>query len=374
VTRIEARGVYASYGRTRVLNDVDLHLDAGEMLAVLGPSGCGKTTLLRAIAGLHRIDAGVIVAGTRVLARPPAVHVDPERRRVGLMPQEGALFPHLTVRRNVEFGLVPPLLRRRRGGAAARRRRVDELLELVGLADSGDARPQELSGGQQQRVALARALAPRPDVVLMDEPFASLDPALRAGIRTEVKDMLKADDTPAILVTHDRAEAMSVADRLTILRAGRTLQTGTPVDVYRNPVSPDVGAFIGDAVIVEASARGAAADTLFGPVRVAGAVGGPVDGRILIRPEQIEPAADPDGRFVVARVVFAGGYSLVTITDPRSGTTGTALVRGASLLDVGGRVSVRVTGEAAFFPSSVPESDDECEHRSPVPEAPSGSR
>ncbi|MGA9872822.1 MAG: ABC transporter ATP-binding protein, partial [Rhodococcus sp. (in: high G+C Gram-positive bacteria)] len=168
------RDLGASYGRRRVLTAVDLNLAAGEMLAVLGPSGCGKTTLLRSIAGLHPIDNGRIELDGRELARPPAVHVAPEHRHIGLMPQEGGLFPHLSVGDNVGFGLMKALQHRRIGDRAARLRRVHEMLDLVGLADAVNARPNELSGGQQQRIALARALAPAPSVVLMDEPFASL--------------------------------------------------------------------------------------------------------------------------------------------------------------------------------------------------------
>ena len=202
---LDVTGAEKSFGRTRVLHGVDLAVPDSSPGALLGPSGCRKTTLLRLVAGFERLDPGTIRTGGRVLARGRTNHVRPERRGVGVVPQEGALFPHLSVARNVAFGL-------RRHSRAERRRRTAEVLELVGLTGYADRMPHELSGGQQQRVALARALAPEPALVLLDEPFNALDPALRSGLREEVRQVLHTAGVTALLVTHDPEEALSTAD------------------------------------------------------------------------------------------------------------------------------------------------------------------
>ena len=225
------------------LDGVDLDVATGSVTAILGPSGSGKTTLLRVLAGIDRADDGTVVIGGAMVDGNGS-YVVAERRRVGLVPQQGALFPHLDVARNVGFGLhkVP---------RAERARRVAELLELVGLAGMGARRPYELSGGQAQRVALARALAPKPDVVLLDEPFSALDASLRSSLRSEVADMLRSTGTTAVLVTHDQDEAMSLADTVAIMRAGRIVQSGTPDELYRRPDDLWVADFLGDAVLLD---------------------------------------------------------------------------------------------------------------------------
>ncbi|HPU38310.1 MAG TPA: ABC transporter ATP-binding protein [Microthrixaceae bacterium] len=225
------------------LDGVDLDVAAGSFTAILGPSGSGKTTLLRVLAGTERADGGTVVIGGQ-LVEGRGTHVVAEGRRVGLVPQEGALFPHLDVARNVGFGLhkVPK---------AERARRVAELLDLVGLAGMGNRRPHELSGGQAQRVALARALAPDPDVVLLDEPFSALDASLRTSLRAEVAELLRSTGTTAVLVTHDQDEAMSLADTVAVMRAGRIVQRGAPADLYRCPTDLWVADFLGDAVLVD---------------------------------------------------------------------------------------------------------------------------
>ncbi len=347
MSELSVRGLGASYGRREVLFDLDLDLEAGEMLAVLGPSGCGKTTLLRSLAGLHRIDRGSITLAGTVLAAPPSTHVPPEHRRIGLMPQEGGLFPHLSVGENVGFGLVNSLPHKRRGDRARRRSRVEAMLELVGLPDAIDVDPRELSGGQQQRVALARALAPNPSVVLMDEPFASLDAGLRSGLRREVRELLHSSGTPSILVTHDRTEAMTTADRVTVLLDGSTAQTGTPHELYHRPSSEAVGAFVGEAMMVEGLGIGMAAETVFGTIPVTGVASG--SGRVLVRPEQLTPIADSDGDFVIVETVFAGPQSLQTLEHLTSGARSTAWVRGTEICEEGERVRVKVSGPVAFF-------------------------
>jgi len=237
---LTVRGVRKSYGPVRALDGLDLDVPAGALTAVLGPSGCGKTTLLRCVAGFERVDAGEILVGTRLVAGP-RLHAAPERRRVAVVPQEGALFPHLSVAGNVAYGLSRA---QRRAG------RVEEVLALVGLAGYGDRMPHELSGGQQQRVAVARALAPRPPLVLLDEPFSALDASLRAEVRHDVREALRADGATAVLVTHDQGEAMSEADQVAVMRAGRIVQAGSPGEIYGDPADAWVADFVGAAVLL----------------------------------------------------------------------------------------------------------------------------
>ncbi|GAA3965007.1 ABC transporter ATP-binding protein [Gordonia caeni] len=224
------------YGRRTVLADVDLRVASGSITAVLGPSGCGKTTLLRAVAGLEPITAGVIAIAGRTVSGAGR-HVPPERRDVGLVPQEGALFPHLTVRRNIGFGLR---------GRAGRRERVDELIDLVGLHDLADRRPGSLSGGQRQRVALARALAPAPALIGLDEPFSALDSGLRTRLRAEVGVLLRSSGATVLLVTHDPAEALALADQVVVLLDGRVHQVGAPEELYTAPADFRVGELFGE--------------------------------------------------------------------------------------------------------------------------------
>lgn len=239
-------------GPVDALVDVDLTVPTGSFTAVLGASGSGKTTLLRVIAGFERPDSGTVELDGRVLTGPSTL-VPPERRNVGIVAQDGALFPHLSVADNIAYGL-----RCKRGRTPWRRRsqddlnRVDELLELVGLAGYGSRSPSELSGGQQQRVALARALAPNPRLLLMDEPFSALDTGLRTAVREEVRDLLSRLNTTVVLVTHDQNEALSMADHVVIMRDGRVVQAGTPSELYRNPVDRRTAEFLGTAVVLPA--------------------------------------------------------------------------------------------------------------------------
>jgi iron(III) transport system ATP-binding protein len=226
------------FDRVDAVDGVSFELGADELLALVGPSGCGKSTLLRMIAGLHPPDDGTIELDGRLVDDADHHHVAPERRHVGLVFQEHQLFPHLTVGENVEFGL------RRRDDASAR---ADHVLELVGMRDYRERYPHELSGGERQRVALARALAPQPTLMLLDEPFASLDPNLRAQIRADVVTILRAEGTPAVFVTHDQSEALAVGDRVAVMRRGRIEQLGTPQAVFHEPVDRFVASFMGEA-------------------------------------------------------------------------------------------------------------------------------
>ena len=221
------------------LDDVSLELADHEVLALVGPSGCGKSTLLRAIAGIHAIDGGTIRLGDRVVD-DGRVQLAPEKRRVGLVFQEHALFPHLSVTDNVAFGV-------RDDTAAAR---AAEMLDLVGMTEYAERYPHELSGGERQRVALARALAPNPDLMLLDEPFASLDTNLRARVRDDVVAILRSTRTPAVFVTHDQHDALAVGDRIAVMRSGQVVQVGAPDTVFHRPVDRFVASFMGEASYV----------------------------------------------------------------------------------------------------------------------------
>jgi iron(III) transport system ATP-binding protein len=230
------------YGNVCVFDGVSFSLARGQIGCLLGPSGCGKTTVLRCIAGFETITAGTIQLNGVEVARPGR-QTPPEKRQVGMVFQDYALFPHLSVADNVGFGL-------RALAPAARAARVSELLEVVGLGRAGSRYPHELSGGQQQRVALARALAPRPELLLLDEPFSNLDVEMRERLGQEVRDILKHQGTTAILVTHDQVEAFAVADEIGILHGGRLVQWDTPYNLYHRPAERFVADFIGKGVFV----------------------------------------------------------------------------------------------------------------------------
>ncbi|ROP44965.1 ABC transporter ATP-binding protein [Pseudokineococcus lusitanus] len=333
-------------GGREVLRGLDLAVARGEVAAVLGASGCGKTTLLRVVAGFEPLDAGTVaVAGAVVTA--PGRRTAPERRAVGYVPQEGALFPHLSVGRNVGFGLG-----RGRGGRAARER-VAHVLELVGLPGAADAAPHELSGGQQQRVAVARALAPRPALVLLDEPFSALDAGLREEVRGVVRAALRADGATAVLVTHDREEALGWADHLAVMVDGAVAQSGTPEQVHGQPASPVVARFLGAGALLPAVLDRGRARTSAGVLEARGAV---VDGpaTVLVRADQVvvHAADDAAARGVPATVVgqrFRGADALVT-ARPASGPPLDAVVPPGAAAAPGSRVRVEVRGAVLVWP------------------------
>ncbi len=268
---IALRDVEKAFGPVRAVRPTTLTVGRGELFAVLGPSGCGKTTLLRVLAGFERPDAGRVAIGGRPVAGGGA-WVEPEHRRVGMVFQDGALFPHLTVRDNVAFG-------------AARPARVPECLDLVGLARRAASFPHELSGGEAQRVALARALAADPEVVLLDEPFAALDAALREALRVEVAAILREAGTSALLVTHDQAEALSLAGTVAVMRDGRVEQAGSPEEVYERPRSRWVAEFLGDADVLPGTVERGVVRCELGRFAAAPGLEGPVE--VLVRPESV---------------------------------------------------------------------------------------
>jgi iron(III) transport system ATP-binding protein len=340
-------GVSKAFGAKSVLCDIGFRVPAGSLVTILGASGSGKTTLLRLLGGFERLDAGSIrIAGRLVAAR--GLHLPPERRGIGYVAQEGALFPHLSVADNVVFGLGPAE-RRRRG-------RVPELLDLVGLPPDFAARPpHELSGGEQQRVALARALARNPQLVLLDEPFSALDTALRVETRQAVAAALAAAGATAILVTHDQPEALSMGNPVAVLRAGRLVQIASPRQLYRHPTDADLARFIGEAVLVPGLARNGRAFCDLGALKLApGMPQGPVD--ILIRPEQIRlvPPGDADGIAAEVRAVtFYGAEARVELVlAETSAITIIARVPGFRAPAPGERIGVAVDGAvAAYGPS-----------------------
>ena len=343
MTSVEVRALCAGYGPVPVLVDLDLVVPSGEFMAVLGESGSGKSTLLRVLAGFLRPTAGTVAFGDRVVAGQGAF-VPPEKRRVGIVPQEGALFPHLDVCANVAFGLP-------RGSQA----RVDEVLDMVGMLDLAHARPHELSGGQQQRVALARALAPRPDVVLLDEPFTALDATRRVRLRAEVRDLLRALGTTTVLVTHDQEEALSTADRVAVLREGRVVQVGTPLEVYDSPADLGVARFVGDAVVLPAQrlTDGRALCAL-GEVSVRGDSAG--DLVIVLRPEQLVLSCPIEGSPVageglVRETSYHGHDSLLRVELPDGTEVPVRVPGGTAPPRPGERVVVGVTGPARGYPA-----------------------
>jgi iron(III) transport system ATP-binding protein len=335
-------GVTKSYGTTPVLAGVDLHVPEGNLTALLGPSGCGKTTLLRLVAGFDDPDRGTVEIGGRTVAGPGR-SVAAQRRHIGFVPQEGGLFPHLSVAGNVAFGL--PRRQRRDAG------RVASLLELVGLDPAlAERSPHQLSGGQQQRVALARALAPAPSLVLLDEPFSSLDASLREETRQAVADALAAAGATAVLVTHDQAEALSMADLVAVLRGGRLVQLADPRTLYRSPRDLDVATFVGESVVLDADVRAGRAHSVLGVLDLERICpDGPA--RVLLRPEQLRlgPAAGPGPRARVRAVDFFGHDARVRLELP-SGVALSARLEGWDLPAAGDDVTVDVLGAALPFP------------------------
>ena len=287
---LEIRNLVVSYDDEIAVRGVDLSVEEGRIAALLGPSGCGKTTLLRSIAGFERPRAGTIRVA-RLEVSGPGVWVEPQHRQVGMVFQSGALFPHLTVENNVLYGL--------RGSAGAQDR-VREVLDQVGLAELHRRFPDQLSGGQQQRVALARALAPRPQIILLDEPFASLDAALRERVRNEVRQILEATGITAILVTHDQEEALSFADEVAVMIDGRILQAGRPGDVYHRPLSPEVASFVGSGQLVACRVSAGRFQSGLGSATCS-APDGP--GRVFLRPEDLSVTRWIEGEGAVGTVV-----------------------------------------------------------------------
>ena len=351
---VECRVLAKRYGEVQAVDDVDLAVAAGEILALLGPSGCGKTTTLRLIAGFERPDGGSIALdGLPVAGGGPFVPA--ERRRIGVVFQEYALFPHLDIAHNIGYGVRD---------RAERTRRIGEMLELVGLDGLGKRMPHELSGGQQQRVALARALAPRPSIVLLDEPFSNLDAALRAQVRDEVRGILRDASATAIVVTHDQEEALSLADRVAVMRDGRVLQVDTPFEIYANPAELFVATFVGDAVVLDGTtSTNGGASTRAGSRRVRTVLGeldvadplpdGACD--VVVRPEwvHLEAGAGSNGRaHGLVREISYFGHDQIVAVELDDGSVVRARLGAGRRFAPHDRVAVDVVGRVLAFPTS----------------------
>nr|WP_275981965.1 ABC transporter ATP-binding protein [Frigidibacter sp. ROC022] len=328
-TRLEVSGLVRRFDGRAAVEDVSFEVLAGQVVCLLGPSGCGKSTTLRLVAGVDRQDAGTVSIDGRCVAGP-GIEVPPEARSVGLMFQDFALFPHLTVAANVGFGVS--------GSKAEREERVAELLARIGLSGKARAYPHELSGGEAQRVALARAVAPRPKVMLMDEPFSGLDERLKDDIRDHTLAVLKEEGTAVLLVTHEPDEAMRMADQILLMREGRIVQRGTPYHIYTAPVDRAAAAFFSDINVIRGEVHGALTETPFGQFLAPGhAEGAAVD--IVIRPQHLKIDFDRGGhgplptpedgtpaRAVVERARFMGRESLVEFRMDHDGSRLSATV------------------------------------------------
>jgi iron(III) transport system ATP-binding protein len=330
VSHVRVRGLSKSFGAIQAVRELNLEIERGELMAVLGPSGCGKTTLLRVIAGFERPDAGCVVVSDAVVAGPGRI-VPPEKRRVGMVFQDYALFPHLSVEGNVAFGLS----NRPREERDALTRRT---LELVGLQHKARTGVHELSGGERQRVALARALAPEPELVLLDEPFSNLDATLRAGLRREVELILRDAEATALLVTHDQEEALSLADRVAVMRDGEIVQVGPPVEVYGEPATRWAAQFVGEVNVLSGVARGGGVETELGVFDLRAPAQGSV--QVAVRPEQLELRADADGNAEVVAREFRGHDVLYRLRH-EGGKTLLVQLPSLELHEVGDSVFVR---------------------------------
>jgi iron(III) transport system ATP-binding protein len=354
--RLQVQSLSCQFGGREVVSEVELQVAAGQVMCLLGPSGCGKSTTLRMIAGVGAPSAGrILIDGIEVYG--PNANLPPEARGVGLMFQDFALFPHLTVAGNVAFGLS--------GDRASKMKRVDELLERVDLSGFQDKHPHQLSGGEQQRVALARALAPRPRVMLMDEPFSGLDNRLRDGIRDTTLEVLKDEGAAVLLVTHEPDEAMRMADEIALMRAGRLVQSGAPYNIYNKPSDRAAAAFFSDINVIRGVSRGALTETPFGAFLTPGhADGAEVD--IVIRPQHLKidfdragrgphptPVEGTPARGMVQRARYLGRESLVEFRMEFDGSTLTASVPGVFLPKLGTPLWLMIRRDRCYvFPAS----------------------
>ena len=335
MTYLHAHGLSKRFGDIVAVERVSLELDEGESLALLGPSGCGKTTLLRLIAGLETPDGGSVLVDGSILSNDERF-VPPEERRIGMVFQDWALFPHLTIAKNVAYGL---------DRAEIEEGRVAEALEMVGLSAMAHRYPEALSGGQAQRAALARALAPRPRVLLFDEPFSNLDTELRVQVRADVAALMREVGMTSIFVTHDQEEAFVLGDRVAVMREGRIVQEGAPAEVYQYPTTPWVATFVGDCNVLDGVAVEGRATTPVGVVALTGDVEGAC--RVVVRPEHLLIGNGDDGE--VSSVEFYGHDTSYEVALNGS----TLLVRGmaAPRFVPGDRVSITYSGpRAVAFP------------------------
>lgn len=338
---IQVKRVHKQFaGGAYAIRDLSFELPRGALLVLLGPSGCGKTTALRLIAGLEAPDSGEIWLNGQCVAGP-GCWVPPEMRRIGMVFQDYALFPHLTIAQNIGFGLS-------KWKPTQRAQRVAELLALIDMRAYADRYPHQISGGQQQRVALARALAPRPDVVLLDEPFSNLDATLRVRMRHEVRAILRAAGATAVIVTHDQEEALSLADRVAVMREGRIVQVDTPARLYVEPSDPFVATFVGDADVLAGVAHDGVVETPIGTLRTTTALTGGVV--VVLRPERVRLWLDGTGAATVRAVEYFGHDQLVEV-ELDDGVRLRSRLGPERDFVPGDRVSLAVAGEVRAFPA-----------------------
>ena len=342
MSSLEISHLNVSLGNRLILDDLSFSLAEGQIAALLGPSGCGKTTLLRSIAGLIQPSDGTIRFGKQLVSLSSLV-MPSHKRKIGYVPQEGALFPHLSVADNIAFGLDRSVFTKDQI-----RQTTKEMLSLIGLQGYESRMPNQLSGGQQTRVALARALAIKPAIVLLDEPFSALDEALRDDLRSDVINLLRASKTTAILVTHDREEALVSADVVALMRAGKIVQQGSPEAVYSKPISPAIAVSTGDALVLDAQRLADGSTSyLFNPAAVGASS---ESGQIVIRPEEITidralSATSPKGR--ISKIDYYGHDAMVTVEV--AGQSIKVRIPGPFDFVVGEEVGVHHTGPVRFF-------------------------
>jgi len=334
---IRTRSISKFYDEEQVLSDFNLDVWKGSITGILGSSGSGKTTALRLIAGFDRPDAGIIEMKNEVIVSDE-VWLPPERRNIGMVFQDYALFPHLTVEKNIAFGL---------GKNDIEQGRLKEVIEMCNLSGLINKFPQELSGGQQQRVALARALAPNPEVILLDEPFTSLDAQMARVLRDEVVELLKDTETTAIIVTHDQEEALSVCDVVSVLEKGKIIQSSTPQEIYLNPVSKTVANSVGDPNILKGFSVDGRVETSLGTF--VSAYEGALD--VSIRPECIELNLDSEGSYIVKECTFYGHDQVISFQNSK-GEVFRARSLPNTIYEAGDKVNIEIS-EVTTFPSKV---------------------
>lgn len=340
-SKLLINGVSKSFSGQKVLSNLSLEIQEKKLVTILGSSGGGKTTLLRLIAGFENVDSGEISINGRVVSSPNTL-TPPNKRNVGYVPQDASLFSHLSVSKNIEFGL-------HQFTSSAKQKRADQLLELIDLQDFANAMPSELSGGQQQRVAIARALAPNPDVILLDEPFAALDAQLRNRLRDDVKSILLGANATAIMVTHDQEEALSIADKVAILRDGKIAQFGSPNEIYSAPLDVRLAQFLGDAVVLTGRIENGKVQTSLGELIPTKQFSESVSGLVAIRPENLylQPDINGEGK-VIARQYF--GHDAVVEVQTK-GVSVKARTAGPLTPEIGMPVTVWVRGSVNFYPN-----------------------
>jgi len=333
---IRARSLEKSYGDETVLTDFNLDVWKGSIFGILGVSGSGKTTALRLLAGFENPDSGIIEMYDKIVY-DEETNIPPEERNIGMVFQDYALFPHLNVEKNIGFGLTSKDINKGR---------LEEVLEMCNLKKYRNKFPQDISGGQQQRVALARALAPKPDVVLLDEPFTSLDAHMARDLRDEVVSLLRETETTAILVTHDQEEALSVCDIVSVLEEGKVMQSATPQEIYLNPVSQNVANSVGDPNILKGFSKNGRVETALGTF--VSAYDGALD--VSIRPECIELTLDSKGAYVVKECIFYGHDQVVSFENS-AGQIFRSRSLPSTIFESGDKISIEIS-EVTTFPSN----------------------